>query len=131
MAALLKKRALAEYSLSQSQTVAVGRPPTPKRLRLIKKPALEEQGRGEYSVILENEINALDSGRPAAENFRALSKIASGLPSTVIYTIQFSVLTYDLCLVLFLLSVLLLFQLINSSVELYQRGPNVKPNQTR
>jgi hypothetical protein len=88
MAALLKKRALAEYSLAVTQTLP---PPPPKKLRLIRrKPTTAAaaaegpgEGGGEAAVVLENEINSLDSTRTPPENFRALSRIAASLPATV------------------------------------------------
>jgi len=83
MAALLKKRALAEY---QSQTVV--QQPTPKKLRLIKKrkpSGLTNQATGDHNnVSLESDISALDTpGQSSGDTFKLLSKIAAALPATV------------------------------------------------
>lgn len=85
MAAILKKRALAAYSQSQSQVVTPE--PIPKRLKLIKKrqpSGFVDQVKGDHSTILESEIHALETGGASpADTFRLLSNIASSLPASV------------------------------------------------
>jgi len=80
MAALLKKRALAEYSQSQTIVEAPPEPVQPKRLRLVKKP-------GETIIpgaaAVENDINSLDPSKSSDENFQILSRIVASLPTNV------------------------------------------------
>ncbi|ODM99761.1 Integrator complex subunit 4 [Orchesella cincta] len=78
----IKKRALAEFQ--SSHTITVDAEPAEsrsvKRLRIIKKPAEDSTLEGTSAAAIEREIAALDSERPASENFRALSKIVAHLP---------------------------------------------------
>lgn len=82
----IKKRALAEFQSSHTVTVdpesaEAARPL--KKLRLIKKPAEDPAIEGTSAATIEREIEALDSSRPVAENFQALSKIVAHLPLSV------------------------------------------------
>jgi len=84
MTALLKKRALAEFS----QTLVIPEtevPPKPKRLRIIKKSAESFE---ETSSTLETEILKLDAEKPASENFQIISRIVSSLPTSVRHMIH-------------------------------------------
>lgn len=109
MAALLKKRALAEYSQAQSSSSTSGiknaastsnqmttgsttitisaeepKPPKIRKLKIIKKSkSYKSQQIHVQRNVLETELESLDSTRSSTENFRALSRIAACLPSNV------------------------------------------------
>ena len=78
MAAVLKKRALAEYSQSVTVVEPAAEPQQPKRLKLVKKTS-DTVSPGLEAFV--NDINSLDVGRPTEENFQTLSRIVSALPT--------------------------------------------------